>query len=104
MASAPHFDEEPFDFQPVTKKPVSTMNMVLDMGKTVAFSRPFLLAIIVFLAYSLWKKSSSAPKAKKGELVNVDGRASILSNQDRASIRKSQKLTTTQAPQVTVRK
>lgn len=83
--SAPRrtFEEEHFDFPDVVVSQTSSMNTTLDLVKSVALSRPFLLAVIAFLIYRLWK-SPSGPTIMS--LTEVPNKSS-----ERMSIKKSVK-------------
>jgi len=86
--NAPNFEDDHFDFpEPIVSGSSSPMNTTLELIKGVVLSRPFLLAIIVFLSYRLWL----APSGSKGNLLSLPGekRSSIVP--ERVSVRKSQR-------------
>lgn len=55
-------NQEGYDFHPGHVQKQSTVMSILDMVKSVALTRPFLLAIIAILVYKLW---SSSKKTKQ---------------------------------------
>jgi hypothetical protein len=84
------FEDEKFDFPETSNIETSTLTTSIQMVKTVALARPFLLAVIGFLLYRLWVVSRAHSAEKKSGVSVLDaGRSSI--SQDRVSIRKSQR-------------
>lgn len=65
----------------------------LEMGRSILFSRPFLLAVIFFLIYRLW----FASRGSKMNVIKMDGVPSSIAPADRVSLRKSLR-----APSVTM--
>lgn len=70
ISSRRTFEEEHFDFPDVVVGHTSTMNTTLDLVKSVALSRPFLLAVIAFLIYRLWKAPSGTAILSVTEVPN----------------------------------
>lgn len=69
-------NQDGYDFHPGQVQKQSTFMSVLDMVKNVAFTRPFLLAIIAVLVYKLWAnsvraKQSSAVSGVTSERMSV---------------------------------
>jgi hypothetical protein len=101
IMSAPNFEDDHFDFpEPISTGPSSTLNTALDMTKSIVLSRPFLLALIVFLSYRLWVAPSvKFPTSLK---TSENRRSSILP--ERVSVRKSQRPLPSIVPPVTMAK
>lgn len=74
------FEDDHLDIPLAVSQP-SLVSASLELGRSVLLSRPFLLAVIVFLSYRLW--FSSRPKAPAG---GADKQPSVT---DRMSLRKS---------------
>jgi hypothetical protein len=84
------FEDERFDFPEAAQVETSTLTTSIQMVKTIALARPFLLAVIGFLLYRLWVVSRGQSADKKSGVSVLDaGRSSI--SQDRVSLRKSQR-------------
>lgn len=95
------FEEEHFDFvEPVPKgftssNQMSGLSASLELVKSIALSRPFLMAVIAFLLYKLWNSGASGNSRKSSSggpsIISVEtvgsGKQSV--RQDRLS-RKSQ--------------
>jgi len=84
------FEDDHLDLPLAVSQP-SMISASLDLGKSILLSRPFLLAVIFFLAYRVWFSG----KASKPNVVSVD--KSSVSGIDRTSLRRSLR-----APSVTM--
>ena len=83
------FDEDHFDFADAvpsgftSSNQISSMTATMELVKSIALSRPFLLAVIAFLLYKLWNagSSSSSKKSSGPSIISVEtvgsGRTSI---------------------------
>jgi hypothetical protein len=77
----PHssFEDDHLDIPLAVSQP-SMLSASLELGRSILLSRPFLLAVIVFLSYRLWVSSRSRPTPSPAEKP---------SSSDRLSLRKS---------------
>lgn len=71
-------NQDGYDFHPGQVQKQSTVMSMIDMVKSIALTRPFLLAVIAILVYKLW---SSSVKAKQASVISgvTSERASIKS-------------------------
>lgn len=71
-------NQDGYDFHPGQVQKQSTVMSIIDMVKSIALTRPFLLAIIAILIYKLW---ASNIKAKQTAVLTgvTSERASIKS-------------------------
>lgn len=71
-------NQDGYDFHPGQVQKQSTVMSVIDMVKSIALTRPFLLGVIAILIYKLW---SSSVKAKQAAVIQgvTSERASIKS-------------------------
>ena len=91
-----NIEDENFDFIDAvsSSKQSSNMTATLDLVKSVALSRPFLLAVIAFLLYKVWNTASakSAVPATTGpSIVSVESVGGKTSIQQEKVSRKSQR-------------
>ena len=56
-------NQDGYDFHPGQVQKQSTIMSMIDMVKSIALTRPFLLAIIAILVYKLWASSLKAKQA-----------------------------------------
>lgn len=82
------FEDDHFEFpEPVPVSSASPITTTLELVKSVALSRPFLLALIVFLSYRLWvgssrpSNSSSSNPLESRKLSHVSERMSVKKSQ-----------------------
>lgn len=71
-------NQDGYDFHPGQVQKQSTIMSMLDMVKSVALTRPFLLAIIAILVYKLWSNSIKTKQSQVTSGITSD-RASIKS-------------------------
>lgn len=88
----PSFEDDHLDLPLAISQP-SMLSTSLEMGRSILFSRPFLLAVIFFLIYRLWFSS----RGSKMNVIKMDGVPSSIAPADRVSLRKSLR-----APSVTM--
>lgn len=62
-------NQEGYDFHPGQVQKQSTVMSILDMVKSVALTRPFLLAIIAILVYKLWSSSKKTKQTSQPATV-----------------------------------
>jgi hypothetical protein len=81
------FEDDHFEFpEPIPVSSASPFTTTLELVKSVALSRPFLLALIVFLSYRLWMGSSrpsnnSSNPLESRKLSHVSERLSVKKSQ-----------------------
>lgn len=92
-SQGPHsvFEDDHLDLPLAVSQP-SMISTSLDLGKSILLSRPFLLAVIFFLAYRVWFSG----KTPRPNVISVE-KTSPGSGVDRMSLRRSMK-----APSVTM--
>ena len=86
------FEDDHLDLPLAISQP-SMLSTSLEVGRSILFSRPFLLAVIFFLIYRIWFSGKTA----KPNVIKMDGIPSSIPPADRVSIRKSLR-----APSVTM--